>query len=235
MKKISLFSLFIAFGFRVLPDATISVENYAADKPILDSPGKPYDGDLFCELLANGMSIKQFYISKADFGFFDVGVCIVPGIADNATVTLTLRAATYDFNGYGDTKSPIGSVTWTQATGSWNPVALPLTPATGPSLELPESLVFFQEIKHLEMNCSIRLDTRAEQKIQICWSSSFLSVAVAGTYHSYAVYAADEIGGQWLKVTEIPETYTKNYYEFRDQSNLKKRFYKMKEIHRSYF
>jgi len=141
MKKISLFSLFIAFGLRVLADATIAVNNYDFDKPIFYTEWWPkyvmtfFPGDVFVEFVGNGKSIAR---GIATDGFFDLGFQVIPGVPDNSTVNFELRAWNIGFTWPGNQYA--GSVSWIQVTGSWDPKATPSTPITGPSLAIPYSV-----------------------------------------------------------------------------------------------
>jgi len=73
-------------------------------------------------------------------GFFHAGVGIVPGVPDGATVEFTL----YAWRGSREyaTANWQGFVSWSQATGSWDPNAVPPLPPTGPDLANPPLLLF---------------------------------------------------------------------------------------------
>jgi len=147
MKKILLFSLLAVFSSTAaLADATIQLNNYDPDRPILLNIIYPDThiiaadkicGPIRAELLADGKTIASLNIKD---GYFDKGVGVIPGAADNATVTFTLLALGGP-KGYEAFYS--GSVTWTQATGSWDPTTVPPVPMTGPSLNMPQSLVLY--------------------------------------------------------------------------------------------
>ena len=141
MKRI-ITSLFVFLhGFLALADATIGIENYTANKPIciINSAFPsvdpiPYSSvwkqDAFVQLMGNGVLVKEFIVPQGAGGYFNEGVGVVPGVADNSFVNFTLRCR---IEPYG----MVGQISWSQVTGSWNPAAIPPTPAIGPALEIP--------------------------------------------------------------------------------------------------
>lgn len=140
MKKLALLAALSVVSVSVMADATIGIENYTANTPIFElTAGTAPTTDVFCQLLGNGSVVSSFTVAKADAGFFDNGVGVVAGAADNSTVNFTFRAwtvgAAYPGTGLA------GEVSWSQATGSWNPAAVPPTPAMGPAVALPSSVV----------------------------------------------------------------------------------------------
>ena len=137
MIKNSLFLLLVAFSNNGIADATIQLSNYEPDRPIICG-GNIAKGNVFCELLGNGKLVAKF---TATNGYFDCGVIVVPGIADNASVNFVLRAWT-DGSAYpGTSPGAFGQVSWSQATGSWSSNSVPPVPATGPALNMPSSLL----------------------------------------------------------------------------------------------
>lgn len=140
MKKLALLAAMSMVSVSAMADATVAVENYSADKAIFQlTAGTAIASDVFVELLGDGKVVSTFTALKADAGYFDNSVGVVPGAADNSTVAFTLRAwtagAAYPGTGLA------GEVSWSQATGSWNPAAVPPAPATGPALALPSSVI----------------------------------------------------------------------------------------------
>ena len=139
MKKLLLLLLAVSSSI-ALADATIAIENYTADKPLVFL-FCPITGELNVEVLGGPVGGIQASIGgafKAVDGYFDNGVSIIPGVADNAQASFTLRAwekgAEYPGTGIA------GEFRWMQNTGSWDPNAIPPAPPTGPPL-MPQSLV----------------------------------------------------------------------------------------------
>lgn len=126
--------------------ATISLNNYDSNNPIFYGQTgtlAPATGT-FVELISTqgpvlDTATQSSIIPMSEDGFFFGGVGVVPTLADSATTDFTLRAwrgaATYD------AATERGEVTWNQATGSWNPNAVPPAPAAGPALQNPAGLV----------------------------------------------------------------------------------------------
>jgi hypothetical protein len=137
MKKLALLAALSMVSVSAMADATITLNNWDSDKAIFSlKEGTIATGNVFCELLGDGKVVSAF---TAQDGYFDNGVGVVPGAADNATVSFTLRAWTEGaaFPGTGLK----GEVSWSQATGSWNSAAVPAVPATGPAMAIPSSIV----------------------------------------------------------------------------------------------
>lgn len=140
MKKLALLAALSVVSVSVMADATINIENYTANTPIFElTAGTAPTADVFCELLGGGKVVSAFKVGKADAGFFDNGVAVVPGAADNSTVAFTFRAWTAGAAYPGTGLSAEAS--WSQATGSWNPAAVPPAPAMGPSGNFPSLIL----------------------------------------------------------------------------------------------
>jgi hypothetical protein len=125
--------------------ATVALNNYDSDKAIFlaDGTTKAPLAGTYVELWANGAAVTPTgggatTFGLAEDGYFDNGYGIVAGLADSASTEFTLRAwrggATYD------AATDKAEVTWSQATGAWNPAAQPPTPPSGPALGVPSAL-----------------------------------------------------------------------------------------------
>lgn len=124
--------------------ATVTLSNYDSNMPIFyNAVGTlaPLDGT-FVELIGPNGPVTptgggSSILSLAEPGFFDGGFGVVPGVADSAQAALTLRAwrgaATWDV------AAERGEVSWTQATGAWDPTAVPPAAPSGPALAIPSS------------------------------------------------------------------------------------------------
>lgn len=132
--------------------ATIGLSNYDAEMPILlGGPGQtstlaPVQGS-YVELLANGLPVApgsggSSILPLVEAGYFYAGVGTIPGLADGSIVELTLRA--WQNAASFEAAAIRGSVSWSQATGSWNPNSIPPSPLMGPALALTKSLVMTQ-------------------------------------------------------------------------------------------
>lgn len=133
--------------------ATVNLNNYAGGAQIFweQTPGTPVLAPLdgtFVQLVYNGTPITDTatgdsIIPMAEAGSFYGGTGIVPGAADNATVELTLRA--WRGAASWDLASDRGSATWSQATGAWNPAAVPPAPPSGADLSNPAVTIVVPE------------------------------------------------------------------------------------------
>ncbi len=149
MKRLALLAALIigsaASSFAAV--GTVMLNNYDADKAVfLDTAGTkaPMDS-VFFELLGNGALVQNTtdgstkWSINAEAGYFDTGVGIVPGVAANAT------GVNFELRGYVGaswaTGTKIGSITWTQAVGSWDNTAQPPAPPSGAALALPGNLL----------------------------------------------------------------------------------------------
>lgn len=145
--------------------ATVLLNNYDSNNAILSwafpAGGPvpvPTDRNAFVQLLGGPSATQLLPVTVAGGtasvfpiaivpGFFDAGVGVVPGVADNAVATFRLVAwqgrgisgewKTSRFGSY----STAASRTWTQGTGSWNPGAVPPFPASGPPLNNPALVI----------------------------------------------------------------------------------------------
>jgi hypothetical protein len=136
MKKLALLAALSVVSVSVMADATIGIENYTANTPIFElTAGTAPTTDVFCQLLGNGSVVSSFTVAKADAGFFDNGVGVVAGAADNSMVNFEFRAWTVGT--WPPTDGLWAQGSWSQATGSWNPAAVPPTPAMGPAGNFP--------------------------------------------------------------------------------------------------
>lgn len=130
--------------------AAIGLNNYGLGaNPIYYDLGvlAPMTGT-YVELIANGHPVNDTatgssLIPMSEDGFFFGGVGIVPNLADNGTAVFTLRAWRGPLNFFESTER--GSVTWTQATGSWNPNAMPPTPPMAVDLMNPPFTLLIPE------------------------------------------------------------------------------------------
>jgi len=134
--------------------ATVSANNYDADKAVFYlTAGTPVAINAGCmvEILGGaagsggttlatvaGTTQTDIPINQVA-GYFDAGTVTIPGVTPSSNADITLRA----FIGSSwDTATYRGSVTWTgQATGSWDPSAVPPSPPTGPSMAIPSSII----------------------------------------------------------------------------------------------
>ena len=131
--------------------ATITFNNYDSDKPIfyLNTGTKASGSDVFVELWAGATAetlapvsntLGNSKISLDSPGSFDAGIGIIPNAPAGGTAYFQLRAwkgaASYDA-----AKERGETVVFSQTTGNWNPSAVPPTPATGPSLNIPSSII----------------------------------------------------------------------------------------------
>lgn len=131
-------------------DATVALNNFAANPIYLLSEGTLAGADVMVEFWGGPVGGDIAMISNTDGvsawpveyeGFFDGGVGVVPGVADSADAQLVMRAyqgETYD-GAFG--AAPTAEVMWTQATGAWNPNAVPPAPPTGPDLAYTDTPV----------------------------------------------------------------------------------------------
>jgi len=157
MKKLALLAALTLMGLSArcfaAAEATVLLNNFDSNNAILFmSGGSAVPGPLTANInvqLLGGPSATQLQPViptgggngviplSALAGFFDGGVGVVPGVAASATATFELKA----FVGTDPTvASAVTSASWTQATGSWDPAAVPPSPPGGPSLQNPAGL-----------------------------------------------------------------------------------------------
>jgi hypothetical protein len=125
--------------------ATVLLNNYDADKPIFaGAVGTLAGTDVMWQLLGNGAPVTEtgsgtsIFPVSVDAGYFDVGVGVVAGVTAGDTVNFELRA--WKGADYASATES-GSVSWSQATGSWNDAAVPPAPPSGPALAVPGSVL----------------------------------------------------------------------------------------------
>lgn len=148
MKKlVILAALMMGLTAAYAQKATVTFNNYDADKAIfVGSVGTLAGTDVMWQLLGDGQGVveavagatQSVFPVSADAGYFDLGVGVVPGAVAGATVNFELRA--WKGADYASA-SEKGSVSWSQATGSWNDVAVPPAAPTGPALAIPASVL----------------------------------------------------------------------------------------------
>jgi len=158
MKKLlALLSLTaLATAVYAAPQATVVLNNFTPDRPIyIGSEGVYADndasGNIYIELLGPGgkpvvsPDLGNATMFQLEFGgYFDDGVGVIADVVPGAVAELTLRVwkaaagSTYDA-AFGS--APTALVTWSQATGSWDPASVPPGPAVGPDLAIPASPV----------------------------------------------------------------------------------------------
>lgn len=134
---------------RCSADATVQLNNKGSDTPIYIINGVLASGDVYVEILTQsvpggtwspiqvaGTSTSVLTLSQP--GYFDAGVGVIPGAQDGATVTLEVRAWTGSME-YESAVNRAETLSWNQTSGSWNPNSG--LPATGPALQMPNSLI----------------------------------------------------------------------------------------------
>jgi hypothetical protein len=132
--------------------ATVSANNFDADKAIFlltsGTPAGITDG-VMVQIMAGPVGGAQALATAAGGtdtafpinqvpGYFDGGTVTIPGVTAGSPADVTLRA----FKGTSwDSATVRGSVSWSgQATGSWDPAAVPPAAPTGPVLAIPSSI-----------------------------------------------------------------------------------------------
>lgn len=136
--------------------ATVGLNNYGTGAGQIfweQTPGNPIaapTAGTFVQLVvtATGAPVTDAatgdaLIAMSEDGRFYGGTGVVPGAADSATVELTLRA--WRDAASWDAATARGSATWSQATGAWNPQAVPPAPATGPDMLNPAVTIVVPE------------------------------------------------------------------------------------------
>lgn len=125
--------------------ATIGLNNYGIGAgPIYDMVSWPWGyasaSRTYLQIETPGGPVMPIGESSSvlrlvEDGYYYAGIGIVPGVPDGAIVEFTLRvwmdAPTYD------PSIMSGAAYFAQATGSWNPNAIPPVPPTGPDLISP--------------------------------------------------------------------------------------------------
>jgi hypothetical protein len=136
--------------------ATVALNNFDSNMPILigGNPAKNAD-NVYVQLLGGtagsvpttpvvsttGQTVFQVDLNAAP-GFFDAGIGVVPGLAANAQGSFILQAwqGTAGNPGSFGGAANRGSVSWSQATGSWSDNLVPPPPPSGASLNIPSSI-----------------------------------------------------------------------------------------------
>jgi len=72
-------------------------------------------------------------------GYFDFGVLLIPGVTAGGQASFTVRA--WSGASSYSAASVLGSVSWTQATGSWDDAAVPPAVKAGPDMQMPSFTV----------------------------------------------------------------------------------------------
>jgi len=159
MKKLAILAALTILSFSVKADkATVNLNNFDANGgngvPIylLTSGTLAPTAGVFVQILGGpvggaqapiqdktGAAIAPFAMGTggAGAGYFDNGVGIVPGVADNGQAQITLNI--WQGTAAGGISGAQNSVTktWTQATGGWNSAAVPPAALTGVALAIP--------------------------------------------------------------------------------------------------
>jgi hypothetical protein len=125
-----------------LADATVALNNYGAGagQIFYNAQGTlaPVDGT-WVQLYSGATALKDTTgagpTALSEPGMFYGGVVAIPGATENANAPVTLRAWRGATTWEAATER--GEATWTQATGAWNPAAVPPTPPVGPDLTNP--------------------------------------------------------------------------------------------------
>ncbi len=154
--KACLGALFLNAGNSLQGAATVMLNNYDAEVPIkliwCQTPptnlmfqvlGGPPGGVLLA-LATIGASNSVFtgIGTGSAPGYFDGGIGLVAGIADNNLADFQVRAWVGPPDSAYETAEIKGATThWTQETGSWDPYSMPPKPPVGPALRIPGPIV----------------------------------------------------------------------------------------------
>jgi len=132
-------------------EATINLNNLTGGSIFYLTEGTlaPAAGT-FAQVLYNGTALTDrdsglSTFELIDSGLFYGGTAVVPGLADSATAEFTLRAWKGAAGSTWDAAAERGSVTWSQATGAYNPNAVPPAVFAGPDLSNPAVTIVVPE------------------------------------------------------------------------------------------